>query len=141
MNNNTTRKGWRHPNHKGIEKYWLRKAFDGMNLLPEEVLWRKKEAFSDGVSSKERSWFQVLQEYINENYDDELDKYKSILQENISTSPQSKEAKFYRKIYLSKFGLSKDDIIPHYWQPKWDSSGVITSYVDPSARQLEVYND
>lgn len=129
----------RHPNHKGIEKYWLRKAFDGIDLLPEEVLWRKKEAFSDGVSSKERSWFQVLQEYINENYGDEKH-YKSILQENLSSLPQSNEAKFYRKIYLSKFGLSKDDIIPHYWQPKWDSSGVITSYVDPSARELEVYD-
>jgi len=43
----------RHPKYKGIEKWWLRKAFDGLNLLPDEVLWRKKEAFSDGVSNKE----------------------------------------------------------------------------------------
>ena len=131
----------RHPNYKGVEKYWLRKAFDGMNLLPDEVLWRKKEAFSDGVSSKERSWFQVLQEYIDDNYNDELEQYQYILQKNLSSSPQTKEAKFYRKIYLSRLGLSKDDIIPNYWQPKWDSSGLITTYVDPSARKLEVYND
>jgi asparagine synthetase B (glutamine-hydrolysing) len=48
----------RHPKDKGIEKWWLRKAFDGTDILPECVLWRKKEAFSDGISSKEKSWFQ-----------------------------------------------------------------------------------
>lgn len=53
---------WRRPQHKGIEKWWLRKAFDGLNLLPSEVLWRKKEAFSDGVSSQEKSWFEIIQE-------------------------------------------------------------------------------
>ena len=54
-----------------IEKYLLRNAFshshyqtlEGDALLPEEVLMRKKEAFSDGVSGHERSLFQVLQEY------------------------------------------------------------------------------
>lgn len=25
---------------KGVEKYILRKAFDGLDLLPNEVLWR-----------------------------------------------------------------------------------------------------
>ena len=53
----------RKPKDDISEKYWLRKAFDGLNLLPDEILWRKKEAFSDGVSSQEkRSWFTVLQE-------------------------------------------------------------------------------
>ena len=33
----------RHPRHKGIEKWWLRKAFDGHNVIPDEVLWRKKK--------------------------------------------------------------------------------------------------
>jgi asparagine synthase (glutamine-hydrolysing) len=130
---------YRHPKHKGVEKYWLRKAFDGLNLLPDEVLWRKKEAFSDGVSSKERSWFTVLQEYVNSNYKDELDQYQYILQKDLTNSPTTKEAKFYRKIFLQKFGLSKDSIIPNYWQPKWDNNGLVTGYVDPSARQLEVY--
>ena len=34
-------------NDEKIEKYLFRKAFDG--LLPENILWRRKEAFSDGV--------------------------------------------------------------------------------------------
>jgi asparagine synthase (glutamine-hydrolysing) len=131
----------RHPKHKDIEKYWLRKAFDGMNLLPNEVLWRKKEAFSDGVSSKERSWFQVLQEYIDENYNEEIEQDQCILKKSFVCPPQTNEAKFYRKIFLSKFGLSKDKVIPHYWQPKWDSNGIINEYVDPSARVLDVYDE
>ena len=32
---------------QGIEKYLLRKAFDGQGLLPSEILWRPKEAFSE----------------------------------------------------------------------------------------------
>ena len=50
----------------GIEKYLLRKAFSDSNLLPEEVLWRPKEAFSDGVSSKTKSWYKVLQTQIED---------------------------------------------------------------------------
>ena len=35
-------------------------------LLPDEVLWRTKEAFSDGVSSQHKSWFSILQEHIDD---------------------------------------------------------------------------
>ena len=34
------------------EKYLLRKSFENENIIPEEVLWRPKEAFSDGCSSE-----------------------------------------------------------------------------------------
>jgi asparagine synthase (glutamine-hydrolysing) len=34
---------------KKIEKYILRKAFENDNLIPDEILWRVKEQFSDGV--------------------------------------------------------------------------------------------
>ncbi len=49
---------------EGIEKYLIRKAFDKMDLIPSEILWRPKEAFSDGVSSVKKSWYESLQEYI-----------------------------------------------------------------------------
>jgi len=129
----------RHPNSKGIEKYWFRKAFDGLNLLPDEVLWRKKEAFSDGVSSKERSWFSVLQEHIDSIYNEE-EEFNKLNNLSLKPVPVSKEAQFYRRIFLSRFGLSKDTIITNYWQPKWDSNGIVKKYIDPSARKLEVYN-
>ncbi len=47
-----------------IEKYLIRKAFSEMNLLPDDILWRPKEAFSDGVSSTKKSWHKLLQEHI-----------------------------------------------------------------------------
>ena len=40
----------RHPRERGLEKWWLREAFANTGLLPDEVLYRKKEAFSDGIS-------------------------------------------------------------------------------------------
>jgi asparagine synthase (glutamine-hydrolysing) len=46
-----------------FEKYLLRKAWDSTDLLPKSVLWRRKEAFSDGVSSGSRSWYQIIQEF------------------------------------------------------------------------------
>ena len=49
------------------EKYLLRRAFSNCNLLPDCVLWRTKEAFSDGVSSKTKSWFSILQDHIKTN--------------------------------------------------------------------------
>ena len=50
------------PKTYGIEKYLLRKSFDLDDLLPSEVLWRVKEGMSDGVSSKTKSWFEIIQD-------------------------------------------------------------------------------
>ena len=56
-----------HSKNNHCEKYLLRRAFSKDNLLPDEVLWRTKEAFSDGVSSQKKSWFETLQEHISSN--------------------------------------------------------------------------
>ena len=48
----------------------LRKAFDDCNLLPKDVLWRTKEAFSDGVSMQKESWFETIQNFAKEKYKD-----------------------------------------------------------------------
>lgn len=53
----------------GVEKHLLRSAFTDTDLIPNDVLWRPKEAFSDGVSSNKKSWFSYLQEYIEEQVD------------------------------------------------------------------------
>jgi asparagine synthase (glutamine-hydrolysing) len=117
---------FRHPKYKGIEKWWLRKAFDGLDILPNEVLWRKKEAFSDGVSDKELSWFEIIQNHIKTN--------KTEFDENYAPSL---EAAYYKDIFINHFGIDKIDILEHYWQPKWINND--NSYVDPSARTLNVY--
>tara|TARA_B100001121_G_scaffold310515_1_gene342042 strand:- start:10884 stop:12545 length:1662 start_codon:yes stop_codon:yes gene_type:complete len=129
----------RKPSGDRAEKFWLRKAFDGLNLLPNEILWRKKEAFSDGVSSEERSWFTVLQEFINNDYKGELESVH--IKSLIRVKPTTTEAKYYKHKFFEKFGINREDIIPNYWQPKWDKNRKeISNYVDPSARTLDVYN-
>ena len=50
----------------GMEKYLLRKAFE--DELPEEIVWRRKEGFSDGVSSFEKPWYEIINEYTTEKY-------------------------------------------------------------------------
>ena len=49
----------RMPKKGEIEKNLLRSAFAKTepSILPECILWRKKEAFSDGVSSLQKSWY------------------------------------------------------------------------------------
>jgi asparagine synthase (glutamine-hydrolysing) len=129
----------RHPKKHGFEKYWLRKAFDGLDLLPDEILWRKKEAFSDGVSANKKSWYTIIQEYVEEHYDQSNSKVLlDIVKCNI---PVTNEACYFRNIFINRLGLSKDNIIPNYWQPKWDKNGnEIQDYIDPSARTLDVYS-
>jgi asparagine synthase (glutamine-hydrolysing) len=128
----------RMPQSKGIEKWWLRKAFDGTNLLPSEVLWRKKEAFSDGISSKEKSWFQMIQEYIEPLVSDE--ELRNAKEKYTHCTPQTKESYYYRKLFCDFFGETRQKVLPSYWQPKWSADGkVVTSYVDPSARTLTAY--
>ncbi len=55
---------------KQIEKHLIRSAFAKFepNLLPHTILWRKKEAFSDGVSGQHKSWFEIIQDFAEEKY-------------------------------------------------------------------------
>jgi len=46
------------------EKKLLRDAFKDDKLIPENVLYRAKEAMSDGCSAVEDSWFISIQKYI-----------------------------------------------------------------------------
>ena len=119
---------WRHPKYKGIEKWWLRKAFENSNILPEEVLWRKKEAFSDGISDKENSWFEIIQDYVEKNTD------SYVLDDNNPTI----EAFYYKQKFIKFYGDKLINILPNYWQPKWINNN--NTYIDPSARKLDIYN-
>lgn len=111
---------------KKIEKWILRKAFDDGTYLPDEVLFRKKEAFSDGVSSENKSWYEIIQESISGIYDSNIDYgYKLKI--------TSDEGLYYRNLFNDIF-CQEINIISYYWMPKW--CGDIK---DPSARVLEVY--
>lgn len=117
------------PSYGNIEKYLLRKAFSEIdNLLPDKILWRTKEGMSDGVSSQERGWYEIIQEYTDKLYSNE-DFYK-LQQKYINNPPMSKEALFFRESF-NEFYANCDHLIPYYWLPKW--SGNI---IEPSARIL-----
>jgi len=100
--------------------------------LPKEVLWRQKEAFSDGVSSKQRSWYKIIQENVDTMYN-ETDFQDSDV--NIHLKPLTKESLHYRRIFNKYFHPKAAYVIPYYWMPKW--SGNVN---DPSARVLKVYD-
>ena len=114
-----------------IEKYILRESFNGTGLLPDEVLWRQKEAFSDGVSGKEKSWYEIIQDMVNEKISDE--EFKEFQDSHPHNPPQLKESMYYRQIFEKHYG-KHDTIIPHFWLPKWNGN-----VIDPSARVLSVY--
>ena len=125
---------FRHPKYKNSEKWWLREAFK--DLLPESVLWRKKEAFSDGISSQDKSWFEIIKEFCENKYtNNDLQDYINKTGKQVPT----KESLHYMMIFDKIFGDINRDIIPKYWQPKWDQSGIVNDYIDPSARTLNVY--
>lgn len=115
-----------------VEKQLLREAFDDGTWLPKEVLWRQKEAFSDGVSSKEKSWFQEIQERVAPLVPadwQEKAKHFSYL------PPTTPEAYYYRTLFEEFYGPTACySTIPAFWMPKWSPEAT-----DPSARTLKVY--
>jgi asparagine synthase (glutamine-hydrolysing) len=115
-----------HNNFNHSEKQLLRTSFkhsyfndyNRRQILPDEILWRKKEAFSDGVTSQGRSLFTILQEFIAVKY-----------KENPSIEL---EKKYYREIFDNEYPNCAD-ILPYFWMPKY------TNATDPSARTLDLY--
>ena len=88
-------------NDKCIEKYLLREAFKKKKIIPDEILWRPKEAFSDGCSSENRSWHKIIQEHVETIIsDDEFKKNKD--KYNFNT-PLTKESYWYRKLFEEYF--------------------------------------
>jgi asparagine synthase (glutamine-hydrolysing) len=122
-----------HRNNNTIEKYLLRDSFTVYNykntnvtqILPDEILWRKKEAFSDGVSSKERSLFSIIQEKIADALNREQNTTKFL--PNIATE------KYYYKRLFDEYYPNCAHVVPYYWMPKY------TQTEDPSARTLDFY--
>jgi len=117
-------------NNINIEKYLLRKAFSERDLLPKSILWRRKCAFSDGVSSRENSWHIVLKNFIDSQISDkEFEKESKLIDH---CKPVLKESFYYRKIFESFFP-NHEQLIPHFWMPRWVEAK------DPSARELNDY--
>jgi asparagine synthase (glutamine-hydrolysing) len=123
---------WKVPTKERMEKYFIRDAFSSLysELLPNDVLWRKKEAFSDGVSAVNESWYSMVQKYMNDKIDEEqLELIKN------TDCINTKEAYYYWIHFISNYNEKNLDVIPYYWLPEW-SDGI----KEPSARVLNVYS-
>jgi asparagine synthase (glutamine-hydrolysing) len=121
-------------NDERIEKYIFRKAFSG--LLPDDILWRRKEAFSDGVSGHKRSWFQIINEYVDKKVTDvEFNKYKEFIEyTNVYNAPYDKESFYYRSVF-NDFFKECEKTIPYFWRHPFCEEK------DPSARLLHCYKN
>lgn len=81
---------------RSIEKRILREAF--ADLLPEEVAWRQKEQFSDGVGY---TWIDTLKQMAETEV---TDSQMARAAERFGVNPpQSKEEYLYRQIFESHF--------------------------------------
>jgi asparagine synthase (glutamine-hydrolysing) len=119
------------PKTYGIEKYLLRKSFDYDDLLPKEVLWRVKEGMSDGVSSKTKSWYEIIQAKAAKLISD--DKFEKLQKKYDWNPPMFKEAMYFRELF-NKYYQGFEKTQPYYWLPKWCGN-----VVNPSARVLNCY--
>jgi asparagine synthase (glutamine-hydrolysing) len=120
---------YRRPSGQQKEKYILRKAMELENYLPYDVLWRKKEAFSDGVSATTDSWYVRCLEHAT-TVVPSLNEIQSITAD-WHNPPKTQEAYYYRQIFNSIYGNNRATVIPHMWMPKWSANTT-----DPSARTL-----
>ncbi len=90
-----------------IEKWILRKAFE--DLLPENIAWRQKEQFSDGVGY---NWIDTLKKMTEEKVSDaEFARRENRFPVN---PPKTKEEYYYREIYSRLFPSdSAAKCVPH----------------------------
>ena len=81
-----------------MEKWILRKAFDDNSYLPDEVLWRQKEQFGDGVGY---SWIDSIRDFVETEVSDQQ-LANAAFRFPINT-PDTKEGYFYRTIFEGYF--------------------------------------
>lgn len=79
-----------------IEKKIVREAF--CDMLPEDIVWRQKEQFSDGVGY---SWIDSLKQYTSEMVSDE--QMAKAAERFPINPPRNKEEYFYRSIFEEHF--------------------------------------
>ena len=112
-------------------KYLLRHAFEKDKLLPENILFRDKAAFSDAVG---HSLADDLKAYAEEKYTDR--EFEEKRQKYAWHTPFTKESLLYREIF-EQYYPDEDRLIADYWMPNRSWKGCDVN--DPSARYLSNY--
>ncbi|KAL1897506.1 asparagine synthetase [Ceratocystis pirilliformis] len=113
-----------------IEKHILRKAFDTKEnpYLPDDILWRQKEQFSDGVGY---GWIDALKDNAELQVTDEM--MKNPKAEWGTDIPDTKEAYWYRLMFDELFPQACASTVMR-WTPKWSKQ------TDPSGRSISIHN-
>ena len=120
-------------NTYGKGKYLLRHAFEGLDYLPEDILWREKAAFSDAVG---HSMVDYLKEYAEGCYSDEEFESRRAMYDY--ARPFTKESLLYREIF-EKYYPGQAEMVVDFWMPNREWEGCDVD--DPSARVLANYGD
>ena len=120
-------------NTYNMGKYLLRRAFEKDHLLPDDILWRQKAAFSDAVG---HSMVDDLKAYAEEKYTDA--EFQQLRQKYDYCTPFTKESLLYREIF-EKYYPGQARMIQDFWMPNkaWEGCDVD----DPSARCLANYGE
>lgn len=112
-----------------IEKHILRAAFAD-DYLPNEVLWRQKEQFSDGVGYE---WIDSIRSYAESQITDA--EFSQALELYPFNTPQTKEAFYYRAVYEEMFPGESYARTVTRWVPRLDWG----CNQDPSGRAQTVH--
>lgn len=128
------------PTKTMLEKTILRTAFADGSLLPDKVLWRRKEAFSDGISRAERSWFEMARDEGTARGTESGNAAGSSWQSRAArynvNPPPTAEALWYRELWSEQFPeAAAATVAPHMWMPRFVNA------TDPSARTLSLYSE
>ena len=120
-------------NRHNMGKYLIRKAFAGDRILPDQILWRQKAAFSDAVGHSMVDDLKALAErtYSDTEFAEKAAKYDY-------RPPFTKESLLYRELF-ERFYPGQARMIPDYWMPNKSWPGCDVD--DPSARVLSNYGN
>ena len=118
-------------NTYNMGKYLLRHAFENDRLLPDEILWRQKAAFSDAVGHSMVDDLKACAETVYT--DEEFEKRRALYDYG---RPFTKESLLYREIF-EKYYPGQARMIADFWMPNKAWKGCDVN--DPSARVLSNY--
>jgi len=118
-------------NTYGKGKYLLRHAYEKDELLPYDILFREKAAFSDAVG---HSMVDDLKEFAEEKYSDE--EFETLCRKYTHSAPFTKESLLYREIF-EEFYPGQSEMVVDFWMPNKEWEGCNVN--DPSARVLSNY--
>ena len=114
-------------------KYLLRHAFEKDHLLPDDILWRQKAAFSDAVG---HSMVDDLKAYAETKYTDA--EFEEKRKKYDFAQPFTKESLLYREIF-EKYYPGQAPMVKDFWMPNKSWKGCDVN--DPSARVLSNYGE